>query len=525
VPQGKVYPLALAASLLFTAHARAQTAAAAGTSAQPRTPEAPAHDSSAGTPRTPSPPRPAAAPSEPARGRVVEALQALADWVRGRGGTLSARVVDSDSGFVWAEFGAQSALNPASNMKVITTAVALERLGAEYRFSTGLYGKQEGDRVDTLVLRGQGDPSLDTQDLWELSRAVRGLGVTKVGQILVDQSRFDDQFVPPAFEQQPDEWASFRAPVSAVALERNAVTLNVLPGEAGQPARAWFEPPGIVSIEGAVETRRAGAGEGVQLSLQTRGTELVAQLGGYAAKGMGRLRYERRLDDPRRAPGLALRELLIASGIQVQGAVGLGGKQDEPRLAFHQSEPLAHLVSELGKNSDNFYAEMLFKVLGAEATGGPARSEDGARVVQQWLSQHGLLGADTRISNGSGLFDANRVSATTLSGTLLAVRQNPALYPEFLAQLAIGGVDGTLHGRFRKLKEQRIVRAKTGTLAAAVALSGYVLGPGDSSPVIFSLLVNCLEGQAGAVREHIDRVVEVIAEARPANTASRAPAH
>jgi len=401
VPQGKVYPLALAASLLFTAHARAQTAAAAGTSAQPRTPEAPAHDSSAGTPRTPSPPRPAAAPSEPARGRVVEALQALADWVRGRGGTLSARVVDSDSGFVWAEFGAQSALNPASNMKVITTAVALERLGAEYRFSTGLYGKQEGDRVDTLVLRGQGDPSLDTQDLWELSRAVRGLGVTKVGQILVDQSRFDDQFVPPAFEQQPDEWASFRAPVSAVALERNAVTLNVLPGEAGQPARAWFEPPGIVSIEGAVETRRAGAGEGVQLSLQTRGTELVAQLGGYAAKGMGRLRYERRLDDPRRAPGLALRELLIASGIQVQGAVGLGGKQDEPRLAFHQSEPLAHLVSELGKNSDNFYAEMLFKVLGAEATGGPARSEDGARVVQQWLSQHGLLGADTRIRNGS----------------------------------------------------------------------------------------------------------------------------
>ena len=525
MPQGKVYPLALAASLRFTAHARAQTAAAAGTSAQPRTPEAPAHDSSAGTPRTPSPPRPAAAPSEPARGRVVEALQALADWVRGRGGTLSARVVDSDSGFVWAEFGAQNALNPASNMKVITTAVALERLGAEYRFSTGLYGKQEGDRVDTLVLRGQGDPSLDTQDLWELSRALRGLGVTKVGQILVDQSRFDDQFVPPAFEQQPDEWASFRAPVSAVALERNAVTLNVLPGEAGQPARAWFEPPGIVSIEGAVETRRAGAGEGVQLSLQTRGTELVAQLGGYAAKGMGRLRYERRLDDPRRAPGLALRELLIASGIQVQGAVGLGGKQDEPRLAFHQSEPLAHLVSELGKNSDNFYAEMLFKVLGAEATGGPARSEDGARVVQQWLSQHGLLGADTRISNGSGLFDANRVSATTLSGTLLAVRQNPALYPEFLAQLAIGGVDGTLHGRFRKLKEQRIVRAKTGTLAAAVALSGYVLGPGDSSPVIFSLLVNGLEGQAGAVREHIDRVVEVIAEARPANTASRAPAH
>jgi D-alanyl-D-alanine carboxypeptidase/D-alanyl-D-alanine-endopeptidase (penicillin-binding protein 4) len=523
VPQGKVYPLALAASLLVTAHASAQTAAPAGSVAQPRDPALPAHDSSAGTARTPSPAR---ATAEPARGQIVEALQGLADWVRGRGGTLSARVLDSDSSSVWAEFGAQNALNPASNMKVITTAVALERLGAEYRFSTGLYGKQEGDHVDTLVLRGQGDPSLDTEDLWELARALRSLGVSKVGQILVDQSRFDDQFVPPAFEQQPNEWASFRAPVSAVALERNAVTLNVLPGEAGQPARAWFEPPGIVTIEGAVETRRAGAGEGVQLSLQTRGTELVAQLGGYAAKGMGRLRYERRLEDPRRAPGLALRELLLASGIQVQGAVGLGGKQDEPRLAFHESAPLGQLVSEMGKNSDNFYAEMLFKVLGAEATGGPARSEDGARVVQQWLAQHGLLSADTRILNGSGLFDANRVSAATLSGTLLAVRQNPAVYPEFLAQLAIGGVDGTLHGRFRKLKAQRIIRAKTGTLAAAVALSGYVLGPGDSPATIFSLMVNGLEGQAGAVREHIDRVVETIAETRRTNApAANPPAH
>jgi D-alanyl-D-alanine carboxypeptidase/D-alanyl-D-alanine-endopeptidase (penicillin-binding protein 4) len=522
VPQGKVYPLALAASLLFTAQAPAQTAAATGPAPAPAAAEAPAH-SSAGAPR-PGPARPAAAPAEPERGRVVEALQALADWVRGRGGTLSARVVDSDSGFVWAEFGAQSALNPASNMKVITTAVALERLGSEFRFSTGLYGKQEGDRVDSLVLRGQGDPSLGTEDLWQLARALRSLGVSKVGQILVDQSRFDDQFVPPAFEQQPDEWASFRAPVSAVALERNAVTLNVLPGEAGQPARAWFEPPGIVTIEGAVETRRPGAGEGVQLSLQTRGTELVAQLGGYAAKGMGRLRYERRLDDPRRAPGLALRELLIASGIQVSGAVGLGGKSDEPRLAFHESDTLGHLVSELGKNSDNFYAEMLFKALGADATGGPARSEDGARVVQQWLSQHGLWSPDTRIANGSGLFDANRVSATTISGTLLAVRQNPALYPEFLAQLAIGGVDGTLHSRFRKLRAQRIVRAKTGTLAAAVALSGYVLGPDNRSSMIFSLLVNGLEGQAAAVREHMDRVVEVIAEAQR-TAAATAPVH
>lgn len=164
---------------------------------------------------------------------MVEALQELTGWVHGRGGTLSARVVDTESGAVWAESSPQSALNPASNMKLLTAAVALERLGAEFRFSTGLYGKLEGNRVEALVLRGHGDPSLTTADLWQLVTALRNLGVTQVGQVQVDQSRFDEQFVPPAFEQQPDEWASFRAPVSAVALERNALVVNLLAQDVG----------------------------------------------------------------------------------------------------------------------------------------------------------------------------------------------------------------------------------------------------------------------------------------------------
>jgi D-alanyl-D-alanine carboxypeptidase/D-alanyl-D-alanine-endopeptidase (penicillin-binding protein 4) len=498
VVESKVYALLIAASALLGSGAHAQSPDAGS----------PARDS-----RRVEPSAAALAPrTDAARGRVVDALNSLTDWVKGRGGALSARIVDADSGFLWAESSPQLALNPASNMKILTAAVALDRLGAEFRFNTGLYGKLAGPRVEALVLRGQGDPSLETSDLWELARALRSLGATQVGQLLVDQSRFDEQFVPPAFEQQPDEWAAFRAPVSAVALARNAVTLNLMPTETGQPARAWFEPGGIVSIEGAVETRKPGSGEAVQLALETRGTDLVARLAGSAAKGLPRLRFERRLDDPRRAPGLALRELLGSVGIQVSGGVALGGAQVEPRLVFHQSAPLAELVTELGKNSDNFYAEMLFKALGAEATAAPARSQDGARVVLQWLAERGLVTPETRIENGSGLFDANRVSASTLAGTLLAVRQNPAIYPEFLAQLAIGGVDGTLRSRFRRFKEQRIVRAKTGTLSAAVGLSGYVLGPSSASPIVFSILVNGLEGQAGAVRERIDTGVEAIAE-------------
>ena len=169
------------------------------------------------------PQAPRAAPATSVAPRVAEAVAALTDWVKGRGGTASVRISEADSGRTWAEFSPDLALNPASNMKVLTAAAALDRLGPEYRASTGLYGELTAGRVETLVLRGEGDPSLDVADLWELGRALSHLGVTQVGRILVDQSRFDDRFVPPAFEQQPDEWASFRAPVSAVALERSAL--------------------------------------------------------------------------------------------------------------------------------------------------------------------------------------------------------------------------------------------------------------------------------------------------------------
>jgi serine-type D-Ala-D-Ala carboxypeptidase/endopeptidase (penicillin-binding protein 4) len=492
VLRGKVFPLSLAAALAL--------AGVTPASAQSANPKA----SAAAAAR----PRASAAP------RVVDAVAALGTWVKSIGGSVSVRISEADTGNVWAELHPALPLNPASNMKVITAAAALTRLGSEYRYSTGLYGELAAGKVDPLVLRGEGDPSLATADLWQLARALRNLGVAQVGNIQVDQSRFDDQFVPPAFEQQPDEWAAFRAPVSAVALERNAVTLHVLATRAGEPARAWFDPPGVVSVDGSIQTQRPGSRESIQLSMEPRPDALVAHIGGHVAEGLPRMRFDRRLDDPRRTPGLALAAILAECGLKVQGTVALGGEGVKQRLVFHESAPLSQLLAELGKNSDNFYAEMVFKTLGAELGVPPAKSQDGAKAVLAWLGELGLSAPDTRIENGSGLFDANRVSATTMTGVLEHVYRNPAVYPEFLAQLAIGGVDGTLRNRFRKLLPRRSVRAKTGTLSAAIGLSGYVLSPNGKAPIAFSFLVNQIEGHAGEARQKIDQVVEAIVRAR-----------
>lgn len=468
-------------------------------------------------------------PRLPGTEELAKTVQSLKNWAKGRGGQLSAEIVDTQTGAVWAEANPQAALNPASNMKLLTVAVALSVLGGEYRFSTGLYGRLRNGKVETLVLRGEGDPSLDLAALWRLAHALERLGVREVGDILVDQSRFDDQFVPPAFGQQPDEWARFRAPVSAVALDQNTVTLNVVASEPGQPARVWFEPAGIVMTVGSITTRKPGKGQSIQLSLQDNPKDptatpivdseqpqplqplaselLLAKVGGHVAQGMPRLRFARRLSDPRKAPGLALRRLLSKEGIKVTGKVALGGADQTHRLVFHRSEPLARLVHPLGKRSDNFYAEMLLKTLGAKSGARRASSADGAKVVKRWLDELGALAVDTKVVNGSGLFDGNHISARTLTQVLSAVARDTRISPEFMAQLSIGGVDGTLRSRLRKLRGNRQIRAKTGTLNSAVSLSGYVLSRHGQPPVAFSLMVNGISGQAYTIRKRFDQIV------------------
>lgn len=449
--------------------------------------------------------------SESRAASIAAAVADLDAWVRSNGGRLGAAVVDLERGRLLATASDHAPLNPASNQKVLTAAVALAELGADYRFTTGLYGKVTDGVVRELVLRGQGDPSLEYDDLVSLGRTLARAGVVRVdGDLVVDQSRFDDRFVPPAFEQQPNEWASFRAPVSAVALERNTISIEVVPTRAAEPARIVFDPPGFALPSGAVRTVAAGGGQAINIALAPRDGRLSVNVSGHIAERLAPARYVRRVDDPRLFAGFVMKQILKDLSIEVKGSVRTGTGGGEP-LAVARSKPLAVLVHELGKHSDNFYAEMLLKAIGAERAGAPGTSEKGAQVVIDWLSRAGALDPGTVIKNGSGLFDANRVSAAALVRTLALVYRDPRISSEYLAQLAIGGVDGTLHSRFRSLRERRIVRAKTGTLSRVVALSGYVLGDQGRPARAFSLIVNDLSGKQTEARRRIDAVVERIA--------------
>lgn len=439
-------------------------------------------------------------------------LAELTSWTKAQGAELSAQLLDALSGRELGGSFAHQALNPASNQKILTMAVALDRLGPDHRFSTSLHGRASGDTLSELVLRGSGDPELSLDDLSHLVRALRAQGYQRItGDLLVDQSAFDRSWDPPGYAQHPDEWATYRAPVSALAVDRNTVTLHVAPGAEGEPAKVWVSPSGLASVRGSVHTGPRGRPHDVRLSVRSRADGLELLVGGTVPITQSALGFGRRIAEPELAPGHALLALLREQQIAFNGSVKSGGADVQSEKASLRSRSLAEIVHALGKRSDNFVAEMLLKAVGARASGSAGSSAGGAAVTEEYLKRIGAFDPGTRLSNGSGLYDANRVSAFTLARTLGSIAGDARIFPELLASLSIGGLDGTLSQRFKPFRSQRTIRAKTGTLASVTALSGYVLRAAPNGPLAFAFVLNGVAGKVAEGRKRIDRVVEAIA--------------
>jgi D-alanyl-D-alanine carboxypeptidase/D-alanyl-D-alanine-endopeptidase (penicillin-binding protein 4) len=438
-----------------------------------------------------------------------------------RVGVHVARV--SDGSELFSSHG-DLALNPASNMKLVTAAGALLELGPAFTMRTALYGRVEDGRVDPLVLQGFGDPSLSMADLVVLAEELADRGVSRVGTVVVDGRYFDDAFLPPAFEQQPDEVAAFRAAIAAVSVDRSAYVVRVIPTTPGEAARVRLAASGYFDLESTITTADGGApnviaiqsGDGPRMQLRLRGTVPAGILG---------VSYRRRVENPSHYAGHALIAALARADIPAGGEVrvaGVGGgvsgggvsagvPEGLPLLTYHESAALSELLFPLGKQSDNFTAEMLLKVLGAERRR-PGSSAGGAEVIEGVLERAGVPRGGATLVNGSGLFEGNRIAPSHLTRLLRYMHTRPNVRAEYLAHLAVGGRDGTLARRFGDRPEGVTVRAKTGTLNDVIALSGYVEGPDPDATIAFSLLCNGIRGRQGEARRLTDQIVTALAQ-------------
>ena len=445
--------------------------------------------------------------------KARSAAEALSKWVTAHGGQLSLHVATLSRGQTVAAINSDQPLNPASNTKLLTMAASLRELGPSWRFKTTLSGQIKVNTVDRLVIWSNGDPMLDRPAMMDLAYQLVQLKIRTVRRVVVDQSAFDEKFVPPAFEQQPNEWAAFRAPVSAVAFERNALSIFVIPQSVGQPAVVSAFPPSFVSLVSKVQTVKHGdKQEAMQVTPSAERVGVKVLVRGTVESASAPVSLLRRVDDPRLFAGFALADCLRAFGMNVANIVEQGHVSSEPVLAQRTSAELSSLIQALGKESDNFTAEMLVKALGAHATSHPGTTEDGLNQLRRFAERLHPLAAGSRLVNGSGLFDANRLSAELLTAVLRQLRTDTQLGPEFLSSLAVAGRDGTLRNRLGTQASATVVRAKTGSLKQAVSLSGYLDNAKASEPWVFSVIVNGIE-PADAVRAKIDEFVARLIDA------------
>ncbi len=355
------------------------------------------------------------------------------DELAGKLPPSSCMTIDVDGRRIASKDSAMMLL-PASNMKILVAAAALEVLGADYRFTTNIYGTTDGTRVTgDLVVVGGGDPGIASADY-------------------VSTQRFPSRHFTPAED--------------FVAALRDVGVTEILGG--------------VVGVEDRYDLERFAP----DLGLGIRGTE-VGPLGALMINDGAVSGDPLKPDQPALAAVRQISNMLAAAGVTIAGGprVESVAPEGEP-LATVESPPLSETLRDLLANSDNDTAELLLKEIGLVKKNSGSR-EAGVSVVRELLGQWGLDASQLTMKDGAGLERGNLVSCDLLSAVLNKV----GAFGEIGQGLAVAARTGTLADVFGDTDAAGKLRGKTGTLSGAKALAGFV-PYSDADAVSFVLILN-----------------------------------
>lgn len=419
---------------------------------------------------------------------------------RTRSGTWGAVVVSITRGDTLFARGADERLVPASTMKLFTSAIALEKLGAEHAFRTEVLRTGTVDAAGTLngdlILRGDGDPALSSRfvrggpnaPMTMLAQFTAGAGIKRItGDLIADGSAFESRRIP-------DGWlsryagAGYAAPFAALSLNENIMIVGVTPGANGGGARVFIEPATTtITITNSVRTV---AGGGSRISARRVGDDRVIVSGTIGARA-GTVRYQLVVGDPVTFTAGAFRAALEAQGIAVGGQVKVARAPERAALVTSlPSPPLARLVSVMNRESINFFAELLFR---SAARGTDRKTIGSAETAGQALNDYlvhqvGAAPNAVSASDGSGLSVLDRVTPRALVQLLSHAHRAP-WGSAFHASLPVAGESELLRNRMRATPAQGNLHAKTGTTNDVIGLAGYVTAE-NGEILAFAFLYN-----------------------------------
>jgi D-alanyl-D-alanine carboxypeptidase/D-alanyl-D-alanine-endopeptidase (penicillin-binding protein 4) len=477
-------------------------------------------------------------------GGRAETLLAPAPASKGDWGIL---IVDAQTGELLFEKNADSYFVPASNMKLFTTALALAKLGPDYRFHTTLETRgaisPEGTLSGDLVLVGRGDPNLSNRKfpfelkeefdgppeevLIKLADALVAHGVKEIsGDVVGDDSYFPRERYPNGWEIDDMVW-EYGAAISAIVVDDNTVSLTLTPGEKmGDPVQASVSPltPDF-TLQNDVITAAAEVKSDLTLT-RDPGANLVVVRGTMPAKSSPR-KLVLAIEEPAQHAASLLAALLAERGVKIDGkirAVHVAESDTTPRvvLAEHVSVPLGDSVKLVNKISQNLHTEMLLRTA-ARQNGLWITPEDMLKTPLDFYASAGIAADDVIQTDGSGLSRHDLVTPRAIV-TLLKYAQGQTWFAPYYASLPVAGIDGSLQDRMKGTVAAGRIHAKTGSVEHVRTLSGFAETP-SGRRLIFSFLSNNQGGKNHETADALNGLCVAMIEEFDERAATIAPAH
>ncbi|WP_285709798.1 D-alanyl-D-alanine carboxypeptidase/D-alanyl-D-alanine-endopeptidase [Microtetraspora sp. NBRC 16547] len=410
---------------------------------------------------------------------------------------------------------------PASNTKLLTSAAAMETLGADYRFTTDVLSKGKD-----LYLRGTGDPTMLTADYDALAAKVAASGVKVVtGRLIADDTWFDDVRLGTdwAWDDEPYYYAAQISALTAspdTDYDAGTVKVSVAPGDGpGKPAKVTTTP----DTDYLKIVNKAVTGDDTDVLVEREHGGNTVVITGTVADP-----YNEWVTvwDPTLYAASLFRKGLAAHGVRVIGPTAHGATPSEAKtVATRESMPLSQLLTPFMKLSNNMHAEILTKAMGRKVSGEGSWSS-GLAVTKSFAKANGVQTLSLR--DGSGLSRMDGLTPSGIASLLVAAKGKP-WFPAWYDALPVAGqadrmVGGTLRSRMRGTPAAGNVHAKTGSLTGVTALSGYVTSA-EGEPLVFSILTNGY--LSGAPRDLEDRIAVRLAQftrSAPADVAADAGA-
>lgn len=408
-------------------------------------------------------------------------------------------------GRVLCERDGRKLFNPASIQKTLTGIVGLDKLGADYRWKTGIYGQNSIDSNGTLngdlIIYGEGAPDFGSTALDTLIAQLEAKGLKQVtGNIVGDSSYFRGDTIGDGWTWNELQWY-YGAEASALSFNDNQAFVNVENGE-GRATTDYLQvtvgkPTPIGGAENSAdETAKYEAG-GIKRGLDNNNFYVWGNVKNFGARVS--------VHNPAQLVAKNLKEILEKKGITVKGeATSRDWKSADAldvskveKLAEIESQPLAEVVKRMNKHSVNLYAELILRTIGKKFSGEVpqniqlpqnVRGDDiaGAAIIKKWLLEHKIAADDVQISDGSGLSRLDFVTPESFARAFIYAAQSK--YAEaFTDSLPISATDGTLGGRLAKAKGK--VLAKTGTIMYVNSLAGYAQRK-DGEIITFAVITN-----------------------------------